>query len=72
MRRLGLVGALRGKVKRTTIADPAARLPEDLVQRRFAPPAPDRLWVADIERHEAFANPAVVKGHRRMPVAAGV
>ena len=48
MRRLDLHGALRGKVKRTTIADPAAKLPDDLVQRRFAPTAPDRLWVADI------------------------
>ena len=48
MRRLGLAGAVRGKVKRTTIADPARPLPQDLVRRRFAPPAPDRLWVADI------------------------
>jgi len=48
MRRLDLHGAMRGKVKRTTIADRGARLPDDLVQRRFAPPAPDRLWVADI------------------------
>ena len=48
MRRLDLHGAVRGKVKRTTIADKAARLPEDLVQRRFAPLAPDQLWVADI------------------------
>ena len=48
MRRLGLAGAVRGKVKRTTIADRTARLPDDLVQRRFAPAAPDRLWVADI------------------------
>ena len=29
------------------------------------------LWVADIERHEALSNRAVVKGHRRRPVAAG-
>ncbi len=48
MRRLGLAGAVRGKVKRTTIADPARRLPQDLVRRRFAPLAPDRLWVADL------------------------
>jgi putative transposase len=48
MRQLGLHGAVRGKVKRTTIADPAIPLPEDLVQRRFAPAAPDRLWVADL------------------------
>ena len=40
MRRLGLRGAVRGKVKRTTIADPARRLPQDLVRRRFAPLAP--------------------------------
>lgn len=48
MRALGLRGALRGKVKRTTIPDPAAVRPADLVQRRFTPPAPNRLWVADI------------------------
>jgi putative transposase len=32
------------QAKRTTIANPAARLPEDLVQRRFARAAPDKLW----------------------------
>jgi putative transposase len=48
MRTGGLRGAIRGRVKRTTIADPAADRAGDLVQRRFAPAAPDRLWVADI------------------------
>lgn len=48
MRRLGLQGAVRGTVKRTTNADPAAPRPADLVRRRFAPAAPNRLWVADI------------------------
>jgi putative transposase len=48
MAELGLTGAVRGKVKRTTIADPAAAHPADLVQRRFRPPAPNRLWVADL------------------------
>ncbi len=48
MRRLGLRGAVRGKVKRTTIADRTARLPQDLVRRRFASLTPDRLWVADL------------------------
>ncbi|MBD8060141.1 IS3 family transposase [Cellulomonas sp. JH27-2] len=47
MGELGLRGAIRGKVKRTTIADPAAKRPQDLVGRKFAPLAPDRLWVAD-------------------------
>jgi len=45
---LGLVGATRGTARRTTIADPAATRPADLVQRRFGPPAPNRLWVADL------------------------
>ena len=48
MAELGLTGAVRGKTKRTTIADPTAPRPADLVQRRFARPAPNRLWVADL------------------------
>lgn len=48
MRQLGLAGARRGKVKRTTIADARAAQPADLVKRRFAPLAPDRLWVVDM------------------------
>jgi len=47
MRVLGLRGTSRGKVKRTTVADPAAPRAEDLVGRNFAPPAPNLLWVAD-------------------------
>jgi IS30 family transposase len=43
----GLAGAVRGKVKRTTISDPKTPKPLDLVDRNFAPLAPDRLWVAD-------------------------
>lgn len=48
MRGAGLHGAVRGKVKRTTIADPAAERARDLVNRNFAAAAPDRLWVADM------------------------
>ncbi len=47
MGEMELRGALRGKVKRTTISDPRAPTPHDLVDRNFAPLAPDRLWVAD-------------------------
>lgn len=47
MSELGLAGAIRGKVKRTTISDPKAAKPHDLVKRNFAPLAPDRLGVAD-------------------------
>jgi putative transposase len=44
---LGLAGGRRGKRRRTTVPDPAAARPADLVGRKFSPPAPDRLWVAD-------------------------
>lgn len=47
MGELGLQGAVRGKVKRTTISDPKTPKPADLVDRNFRPLAPDRLWVAD-------------------------
>jgi len=42
MAELGLAGAVRGKVKRTTISDPRAAKPRDLVNRNFRPLAPDR------------------------------
>ena len=48
MRAAGLTGARRGKVKKTTIADPAGHRAADLVGRCFSPTAPDRLWVADL------------------------
>jgi transposase InsO family protein len=47
MAELGLSGARRGKKKRTTIADPQAVRAADLVGRKFNPPAPNVLWVAD-------------------------
>src|ERR687898_1539894 len=47
MRELGLVGARRGRRVVTTRPDRQAARPADLVQRRFRPPAPNRLWVAD-------------------------
>ena len=47
MTRNGWVGALRGNRVRTTVPDPAAVRPADLVDRNFAAAAPDRLWVAD-------------------------
>lgn len=49
MRDLSLSGAVRGKVKRTTIPAPGAEARSaDLVQRVFRAPAPNRLWVADL------------------------
>ncbi|GAB3259452.1 hypothetical protein GCM10027456_38980 [Kineosporia babensis] len=48
MRFMGIEGARRGgKKPRTTISDPTAPKPPDLVDRQFTPARPDSLWVAD-------------------------
>ena len=48
MRKAGIQGAKRrGKPWRTTISDPAAVRPADLVERDFTASGPDELWVAD-------------------------
>jgi len=47
MRRLGLRGVIRGKVVRTTIRDPKAPCPLDLVNRQFKADRPNQLWVSD-------------------------
>lgn len=47
MVRLGLEGAVRGKVVKTTMQDKAAACPFDLVNRQFHAPAPNKLWVSD-------------------------
>jgi transposase InsO family protein len=49
MRRMGLQGSRRGRTwVITTIGDERLERPADLVDREFAAPAPNRLWVADI------------------------
>ncbi|NLT53495.1 MAG: IS3 family transposase [Actinomycetales bacterium] len=48
MRAMGLCGVRRGGTTPvTTVADPAAQRPADLVKRHFTPRRPDRVWVAD-------------------------
>src|ERR1700733_1713528 len=48
MRQAGLRGAKRrGKPWRTTITDPGAQRPADLVRRDFTASTPDRLYVCD-------------------------
>jgi transposase InsO family protein len=42
------------------------------LDRDFTAPCPNRVWVADFERHEAFLDQVVMKGHCWMPVAAGI
>ena len=71
MRAEGLRGISRAKGPRTTIPGAGPDSRPDLLDRDFKAPAPNRVWVADIERHEALLNRAVVKGHRLRSVVAG-
>jgi transposase InsO family protein len=57
MRQLGIQGAHLRKHWKTTRRDRDATAAPDLVDRNFCAGEPNRLWVADLERHEAFANP---------------
>jgi putative transposase len=60
MRQLGLAGVRRGKVKRTTIADPRAERAPDLVERRFVAERPNQLWVADFTYVASWAHTVYV------------
>jgi putative transposase len=57
MRLAGLQGARRTRRFVTTKPDKSAQRPPDRVNRDFTAAAPNRLWIVDFERHEAFANP---------------
>ncbi|GJF32536.1 hypothetical protein KNE206_52360 [Kitasatospora sp. NE20-6] len=48
MRELGIEGVIRGRRRRTTIPEPAAPRPPDLVNRQFTAERPNRLWLADL------------------------
>jgi putative transposase len=57
MRAHGIRGAVRGAAKRhTTLPDPRAAIPADLVDRDFRAEAPNRLWVADITYLRTFSG----------------
>lgn len=44
----GLEGVIRGRRRRTTIPEPTAPRPPDLVNRLFTATRPNQLWVADL------------------------
>ncbi|MFJ7063624.1 IS3 family transposase [Streptomyces microflavus] len=48
MAELGLEGVIRGRRRRTTVPEPSAPRPPDLVDRDFTASQPDQLWVADM------------------------
>ncbi|MFE1050771.1 IS3 family transposase, partial [Streptomyces olivaceus] len=48
MAELGLEGVIRGRRRRTTVPEPSAPRPPDLVDRDFTASHPDQLWVADM------------------------
>ena len=57
MAQMGLLGVTRQRrAPRTTIANPAAERPTDLVDRQFAASTPNRLWVADFTYVPAWAG----------------
>ena len=47
MRQAGIVGIHRRKTRGCTCPDATAEAADDLANRRFDPPEPDRLWGAD-------------------------
>jgi putative transposase len=48
MKSAGISGLVPKKRGRTTIRVPGVRVADDLVERRFRPPCPNALWLADI------------------------
>jgi putative transposase len=56
MRAEGLAGVVRGKKVFTTMPDETAPRPDDLVERDFSAPAPNRLWVADLTYVRTWAG----------------
>src|SRR5206468_6925103 len=49
MRAAGLSGYVKRRKFRTTFGVPGVRVADDLVERAFNPPAPNRLWASDIK-----------------------
>ena len=45
---LGHCGVIRGRSVKTTVPEPLAHRPQDLVQRHFTATRPNQLWVSDL------------------------
>ena len=63
----------RAEHRAPPLSDDNGHRPADLVDRQFTAHAPNRLWIADMERHEAFSDRnlagqlvfPLVRGHTR-------
>lgn len=61
MRAAGLHGAVRGRVKRTTVPGKDGNRPGDLVNRQFTATAPNQLWVAEpVAAQHRLPRPEVI------------
>lgn len=56
MSTLGLVGVRRGKKVRTTVPGKDGKRAGDLLDRDFAAPAPNRVWVTDFTYVRTWAG----------------
>jgi putative transposase len=70
MRQAGIAGIHRRRRGGCTRRDLGAQPSDDLVNRAFDPAQPDRLWVMDVERHEALLNREEVRDLLHRTVAA--
>ncbi|MFF7339725.1 DDE-type integrase/transposase/recombinase [Streptomyces sp. NPDC008163] len=72
MAELGMEGVIRGRRCRTTVPEPSARCPPDLVDRDLIASRPDQLWTADmtyVRTWSGWAYVALVRDvHSRMVV----
>ena len=66
-----MAGVSRRRGTHTTCVDAGHRTDPDGVERQVQADATDRIRVAEIERHEALLNLAVVRDNRHRSVAAG-
>jgi len=64
MKQIGIRGAVRGKIIRTTVPDTSIPCPRDKVNRQFRAPAPNLLWVSDFTYVSTIARQAMLASLR--------